>query len=1364
MLCQAKGFKVVCRALALAPLLLFSGFSTIAESVMLGWEPSPDPNAVGYNIYFGTTSHNYSTKTSVGNVTNTTLTGLVAGQTYFFAATTYDAANQESGFSNEASYAVPFSATNTPPTLNVINNVVINQNAAAQTVAISGISSGSANENQTLTVTAASDNTSLIPNPGVIYTSPNATGSLTFTPVSNAYGSANITVTVKDSGASNNIVTRSFKVTVNPVNQTPTLNAINNLTVNQNAAAQSVTLTGISSGSANENQTLTVTAASDNTSLIPNPGVIYSSPNTTGSLTFTPVSNAYGSANITVTVKDSGASNNIATRSFKVTVNPVNQTPTLNAINNLTLNQNAAAQSVALTGISSGSANENQTLTVTATSDNTSLIPNPGVIYSSPNTTGSLTFTPVSNAYGSANITVTLKDSGASNNIVTRSFKVTVNSVNQPPTLNAINNLTVNQNAAAQSVALSGISSGSANESQTLTVTAASSNPSLIPNPSITYTSPNTTGSLVFKPVAGATGEVNLTVTVKDGGTSNNIITRSFTVTVNPVNQPPTLDPIGNVTLHSAVESQADSPPTLDPIGDRLILPNSSYQSINLTGISSGTVGTDAALTINAVSSFGILIPNPTVTYSSPNSTATLTFKPTAGWAGTTAITVIVRDSNNPARTTSQTFLVTVWGTPTVPSGIPVITKLTTSSSAIAGDNLKFSVAANGSSLKYQWKFNGSNLPSETNAVLSLNAVSPSEAGNYSVVVFNGVGAVNSATTTLEVTPQTNISTGNAVQNPTPLTVYLTGISSGTSTENQTLTVTAVSSNPGLVPNPTVNYTSPNSTGSLTLIPVGNTTGSAVISVSVNDGGASNSVCTRSFTVTVTSEATSLPNQQPTLNAISNLTINANASSQTVALSGITSGSANESQALSVSATSSNPSLIPNPTVAYTSPNSTGSLTFTPTSNASGSATISVSVNDGSASNNIITRTFTITVNPVAGNPGNQQPTLNPISNLTLSANAGVQSVALSGITSGSAGENQTLAVSAVSSNPSLIPNPAITYTSANSTGTLLFAPANNATGSATIVVTVNDGAVSNNLISRTFTVTVNPTVTDGTTNNPPTLNSIKDRAVLGGFYFQTVNLSGISTGDPDQNQNLKIKAYSSNRGVVSTPSVSYKSPSSKGSISFIAMPNSVGKSAITISVTDDGQPSRIVTQTFIINVLGFGFAQSGAPSITSLETTNMANLGQDLAFSVTAKGSGTLSYQWQFNGGDLTSETNSILDLKNVTPEQSGDYSVIVFNSRGAIRSATTHLSVSDTRMRPNLITMASNPLPPQMMTLTPAGFNNGAFSFYVSGASNQECVIQSSSNLVDWVSVGTNVTPFLFTDPSAGQKNMQFYRTLER
>ena len=303
----------------LVALLKLPAFAT---DVTLTWAPSMDPTIAGYNLYFGGVSGFYTNEICAGDVTNVTISGLVQGTTYYFAATTYSASGLESPFSSEASYLVPSNVPMTiqPPTLNAITNLTINENAGLQTVGLSGITSGAANENQTFAVTAVSSNTGLIPNPTVNYTNANTTGTLTFAPATNANGTATITVVVNNGGTSNNIVRRTFTVTVKAVNQPPTLNALGNLVVNENVSAQTVNLSGISSGAANEKQKLTVTAISSNTTLIPKPALKYASPNTTGSLTFKPAHNKTGTAVITVTVNDGGKSNNIVIRTFTVTV------------------------------------------------------------------------------------------------------------------------------------------------------------------------------------------------------------------------------------------------------------------------------------------------------------------------------------------------------------------------------------------------------------------------------------------------------------------------------------------------------------------------------------------------------------------------------------------------------------------------------------------------------------------------------------------------------------------------------------------------------------------------------------------------------------------------------------------------------------------------------------------------------------------------------------------------------------------------------------------------------------------------------------------------------------------------------------
>ena len=1076
-----------------------------------------------------------------------------------------------------------------------------------QTVNLSGISSGAANEVQTLTVTAASSNPALVPNPTVSYTSPNTTGSLTFTPAANGNGSATVTVTVNDNGASNNIVTRTFTVTVNPVNQAPTLNAIGNLTVNENAGLQTVNLSGISSGAANEVQTLTVTAASSNPALVPNPTVSYTSPNTTGSLTFTPAANGNGSATVTVTVNDGGTSNNVVTRTFTVTVNPVNQAPTLNAIGNLTVNENAGLQTVNLSGISSGAANEVQTLTVTAASSNPALVPNPTVSYTSPNTTGSLTFTPAADASGTVTVTVTVNDNGTSNNVVTRTFTVTVNPVNQTPTLNAIGNLTVNENAGLQTVNLSGISSGAANEVQTLTVTATSSNPALIPSPTVSYTSPNTTGTLNFTPAVNGNGTATVTVTVNDNGASNNIVTRTFTVTINPVNQTPTLNTIGNVTINE----------------------NAGLQTVNLSGIGSGAANEVQTLTVTAASSNPALVPNPTVTYTSPNGTGSLTFTPAPNAYGTATLTVTVNDNGTSNNIVTQAFTVIVNPVNQAPT-LNAIGNLTLNENA-GLQTVNLSGISSGAANEVQTltvtaaSSNPALVPNPTVTYTSPNGTgsltftpAPNAYGTATLTVtVNDNGTSNNIVTqafTVIVNPVNQAPTLNAIGNLTLnenaglQTVNLSGISSGLTNAAQTLTVTATSSNPALIPNPAVSYTSPNATGALSFTPAANGNGSATVTVTVNDGGTSNNVVTRTFTVTVNPV-----NQAPTLNAIGNLTVNENAGLQTVNLSGISSGAANEVQTLTVTAASSNPALVPNPTVSYTSPNTTGSLTFTPAADASGTVTVTVTVNDNGTSNNVVTRTFTVTVNPV-----NQTPTLNAIGNLTVNENAGLQTVNLSGISSGAANEVQTLTVTATSSNPALIPSPTVSYTSPNTTGTLNFTPAVNGNGTATVTVTVNDNGASNNIVTRTFTVTINPV------NQTPTLNTIGNVTINENAGLQTVNLSGIGSGAANEVQTLTVTAASSNPALVPNPTVTYTSPNGTGSLTFTPAPNAYGTATLTVTVNDNGTSNNIVTQAFtvIVNPVNQAPTLNAIGNLTlnenaGLQTVNLSGISSGAANEV---------------------------------------------------------------------------------------------------------------------------------------------------
>ena len=91
-------------------LLLFVAVRAFAGTTSLAWDPVISPSLVGYMVYYGPAAGNYPTRIDVGNTTSYAVSNLVEGATYHFAATAYDASHMESGFSNDVSATVPYSA------------------------------------------------------------------------------------------------------------------------------------------------------------------------------------------------------------------------------------------------------------------------------------------------------------------------------------------------------------------------------------------------------------------------------------------------------------------------------------------------------------------------------------------------------------------------------------------------------------------------------------------------------------------------------------------------------------------------------------------------------------------------------------------------------------------------------------------------------------------------------------------------------------------------------------------------------------------------------------------------------------------------------------------------------------------------------------------------------------------------------------------------------------------------------------------------------------------------------------------------------------------------------------------------------
>src|SRR5207253_1448688 len=188
-------------------------------------------------------------------------------------------------------------------------------------------------------------------------------------------------------------------ITVNSVNDAPSFFISANDTVNEDAGPQVVAnfANTISPGPADESGQTVQFIVNNNT----NPGLFSSPPalSPTGTLTYTPGTDANGSATITVVLKDNGGTANggqdtSAPKNFTITVNSVNDVPSFTKGPDQSVNANVGAQTVAnwATNISAGPANESgQTFTFNVTGNT-----NPGLFSAGPaiSSSGTLSYTP----------------------------------------------------------------------------------------------------------------------------------------------------------------------------------------------------------------------------------------------------------------------------------------------------------------------------------------------------------------------------------------------------------------------------------------------------------------------------------------------------------------------------------------------------------------------------------------------------------------------------------------------------------------------------------------------------------------------------------------------------------------------------------------------------------------------------------------------------------------------------------------------------------------------------------------------------------------------------------------------------------
>ena len=275
----------------------------------------------------------------------------------------------------------------------------------------------------------------------VVYT---ATGDLCYTLSEDHNGNITVWVALTDDGGTANggvdTITHSFAITIIPVNDPPGFTPGTNPIVDEDSMDNMTSGWAISITPGNifeTDQAVFFSLTNTHSQLFSVQPAIDSE---TGTLSYTLAANEFGSTTVTVVLSDDGGTANGGidriTETFFITVLPVNDSPTITTLSNLTIDENSIAGPMAFT-IGDIDADA---LTVTVSSSYTPLIPNNYIVFGETNNNSyinttrtafesiplSITITPLPGQTGTTTISINVTDGIDSDSTI---FDITVNSI-----------------------------------------------------------------------------------------------------------------------------------------------------------------------------------------------------------------------------------------------------------------------------------------------------------------------------------------------------------------------------------------------------------------------------------------------------------------------------------------------------------------------------------------------------------------------------------------------------------------------------------------------------------------------------------------------------------------------------------------------------------------------------------------------------------------------------------------------------------------------------------------------------------------------------------------------------------------------
>ncbi len=674
-------------------------------------------------------------------------------------ATTLTITVSDGRLSTTAQVVVTVTPVNDPPALS-ISTTALTLNEDFATTEVITVSRNDIDSN-TLTFTVSESAT------GVVTVTTTDAG-VQVTNIRNANGATTLTISLSDGDLT---TTTQVVVTVTPVNDPPALSiSTTALTLNEDFATTEVIT--VSRNDIDSN-TLTFTVSESATGVV-------TVTTTDAGVQVTNIRNANGATTLTISLSDGDLT---TTTQVVVAVNPVNDPPTLSAFIN-PINSTEDFQNYLLPIIRDDV--DGDTVTITVSESTTGVL---SVAAEPISIDVGIAIRSIDHAFGNTTITVTAFDGTTSTSIL---IPVTIAPVNDPPSLSVSTTaLTLNEDFASTeliTVTRTDI------DSNTLTLTVSESATGVV---TVTITD----AGVQVANITDTNGVTTLTISLSDGDLTT---TTQVVVTVNPVNDPPTLSVSTTaLTLNEDFASTELITVTRTDIDSNTLTLTVTESNSNIVNISTSAAG----VVINSIASA----------------------------FGQTILTISVNDGNITTSTQVRVTVIEINNTPTLNVSTTALTLIedfsttfliTIMSNDIDNDPLTISVTESTTGVVNV-------IPSASD--VRITAIAHAHGQTTITITVNDGSVLTSVPVLVTVSPQNDpptiisISTTALTFSEDFNTTALITVTSDDA-DGDTLTISVSESNSGIVRITTLS-------SAVQLVSIGNANGRTVLTVNLSDEG-----------------------------------------------------------------------------------------------------------------------------------------------------------------------------------------------------------------------------------------------------------------------------------------------------------------------------------------------------------------------------------------------------------------------------------------------------------------------------------------------------------------------------------------------